>query len=176
MCFDMGQLVDLTGKRFGRLAVIVISDKRDSSGSVYWECKCDCGNIVTVNGRSLRGGNQRSCGCYHHDIMCAQHNRRTHGGTGDRLFHVWRGIIDRCCYTSHNRYKDYGGRGIYICEEWKHDYGAFRAWAVRNGYDPDAPRGMCTIDRIDVDGPYAPWNCRWVDMKTQSLNKRKKVV
>lgn len=80
---------------------------------------------------------------------------------------------DRCELKSSKSYPDYGGRGIKVCPEWD-DYAEFRAWALANGYDPDAPFGKCTLDRIDVDGDYCPENCRWVDMKTQARNKRKK--
>ena len=80
---------------------------------------------------------------------------------------------ERCYSPKHNRFKDYGGRGIKICEEWRNNYAAFREWAMANGYDPEAPRGACTIDRIDINGNYCPENCRWVDNKTQCDNKRR---
>lgn len=77
----------------------------------------------------------------------------------------------RCNNLNHKSYYNYGGRGIHICLEWD-DFAVFRDWAIRSGYDESAPRGVYTLDRIDVDGPYCPDNCRWADMKTQSVNKR----
>ncbi len=169
----MSKVIDLVGKRFGRLSVISKSEKRNPTGSIYWECRCDCGTLLLVDGRSLRGGLQRSCGCLQREYAHNQHNNLTHGGRNERLYRVWRGMLDRCYYPSNNRYHIYGGRGITVCDEWRTNYANFRDWAIATGYDPDAPRGKCTIDRINVDGPYSPQNCRWVDMKAQAANKRK---
>lgn len=77
--------------------------------------------------------------------------------------------------TATERYKDWGGRGITVCEEWKNDFTEFEKWAIENGYDETAKRGSCTIDRINVDGNYEPSNCRWADAKTQAHNRRKKL-
>lgn len=132
----MSAFIDLKGRRFGRLLVMQATSKRSSQGDIYWKCVCDCGKSVVVNGKSLRSSGQKSCGCLQREWADSQHNRRTHDGSKDRLFRVWRGMIDRCYYPSHNRYPDYGGRGIYICSEWRHDYAAFREWAMKNGSAP----------------------------------------
>lgn len=167
-----GQFIDLTGQRFGRL---VAHDRAGELGShSMWRCKCDCGNEVVVSVSNLRNGHTRSCGC-----LVADANREvklTHGdaaGGKSRLYRVWKSMRQRCYLTTSPAYKWYGGLGVKVCAEWNNSYEAFRSWALDNGYDPAAPRGKCTIDRIDCCGDYAPNNCRWTDMKTQANNKRK---
>jgi hypothetical protein len=84
----------------------------------------------------------------------------------------------RCLNPNDDYYYRYGGRGITICDAWRHDFQAFYGWAMANGYDENAPKYQCTIDRIDNDKGYSPDNCRWTDMATQNRNKsnNRKVV
>lgn len=90
----------------------------------------------------------------------------------DRLYGVWRGMFSRCYNPNSTSYYRYGGRGISICNEWR-DFDTFKAWALPHGYDYDAPRGECTIDRIDNDGNYEPDNCRWTTIQENIKNRPK---
>ena len=160
---------NLEGQRFGRLQVIewVGSDKFHKR---LYLCRCDCGNIKTTTQALLKRGDVLSCGCLHKEIM----NYRN-GYSNKRIYHVWINMRNRCNNPNFKQYNDYGGRGIKVCEEWdnnKNGIDNFVKWAYANGYDENAPRGKCTLDRINNDGNYEPSNCRWVDMKVQAHNKR----
>lgn len=159
---------DLTGEHFGRLTAIESISSIPERG-VAWRCLCDCGNETIVYAKELRSGNTKSCGCLRNNNI-AQVNK-THGKSHTRLYNVWAGMRQRCNDPEHKSYKNYGGRGISVCEEWN-DYEIFEKWAYENGYNPAADYSDCTLDRIDVNGNYSPQNCRWTDAKTQASNKR----
>lgn len=176
----MPALIDLSGQRFGRLTVI----KRIGTRSTHplWLCRCDCGKEVETTTSSLRSGHTRSCGCYQNEAR-ASHARAAgiardkqltkHGHSGERLYAVWKAMRQRCMNPHDKFYPDYGGRGISTCNEWN-DYEKFREWAYSNGYDPTAPFGESTLDRINNDLGYSPKNCRFVSLKTQANNRRKR--
>ena len=167
----MPKFMDLTGQKYGRLTVLNrASDYIKKSGKkiVRWHCKCDCGNEVDVIASDLRSGHTQSCGCYMIDRT--KETSATHGKTNTRLYNVWSNMRERCYCPTLPTYPRYGGRGIKMCDEWHNSYLVFEQWALNNGYNENAPRGECTIDRIDVDGNYCPENCRWVNQKAQMSN------
>ena len=110
--------------------------------------------------------------CYRKNKLCKGYKvvklgSSTHNDTKTRLFKIWSGMKERCYRTNHKHYKNYGGRGIEICTEWKDDYLTFKQWALCNGY-----KEKLTLDRINVNGNYEPQNCRWITVKEQMNNKR----
>lgn len=159
---------DLTGNRYGRLTVVEVAGKAKDRHTL-WKCRCDCGNDVVVSSISLTSGKTKSCGCL--KAEATGNRRRTHGGSTERLYTVWEGIKKRCYSPSCPDYKDYGAKGVKMCEEW-HDYGSFRSWALANGYNPEGKYGECTIDRINPYKDYEPSNCRWIPNSEQARNKR----
>ena len=142
------------------------SSKWKSRYGIY---KCGfCGNEFKAQVKHINRGATISCGCYNKRIASETH--KTHGLTETRLYRVWVNIKYRVSnYNNNNRYKDYVGRGITICEEWKNDFMSFYDWAMKNEYSDEL-----SIDRIDNDGNYCPENCRWTTSTIQNRNQRKR--
>lgn len=159
----MSKFIDLTGQKFNKLLVLERMPNT-SNGQTVWKCQCDCGTITIVRGSNLKSGVVKSCGCLHIGHPTASNESKT------PLYRCWCSIMARCNNPNHKAYKDYGGRGIKVCDEW-HDYLTFKQWVL----DTKKEEGL-TIDRIDVDGDYCPQNCRWATMKEQSRNRRSNIL
>jgi hypothetical protein len=160
-------MIDMTGQRYGRYTVMEYAGHSNSNGQAVWVCKCSCGTIKEVVGTELRRGKCLSCGCLAEERLIKAVT--THNKCNTRIYRIYAGILQRCNNSKSDRYKNYGGRGIKVCDEWsgKDGFINFYNWSMANGYSDEL-----SIDRIDNDGNYEPSNCRWADAKTQSNNKR----
>lgn len=158
---------DLSGKKYGRLTVLRRSDKKDKH--VCFECICDCGNKVTVRATALKSGKTKSCGCIKKEKYKIGGYNLKHGCRNHPAYGAYSKMRDRCYNSNVKSYRDYGERGITICDEWTGQEGVknFCEWADNTGYQ----KGL-EIDRIDNDKGYSPDNCRWVDKFVQANNKR----
>lgn len=153
---------DLTGQRFGMLTAL---RPLHSTGKTWvWEFQCDCGVVTQKVGKSVSRGAASSCGCATKSMFAAK--VRTHGMSRHPAFAVWRSMIDRCRLPSHQAWKNYGARGITVCERWQESFENF--WADMGGsYQPGLD-----LDRINNDGHYSPENCRWATRRINTMNKR----
>lgn len=172
----MPKAADLIGQTFSRLTVIERLPL-DKHYKVRWLCICTCGKTTIAVTAKLRNGHVQSCGCWFDETRktCSKRHgySSSHKEDGISIFdypeyRVWAGMKSRCYQKNNKSYRNYGARGIVICDWWRHSFPNFYQ-------DMGTRPPFHVIDRIDPNGNYCPENCRWVDMKLSAQNTRKSI-
>lgn len=155
---------DLTGKRFGRRVALRYAGK-DKRRNSLWTFRCDCGKHGIVLGYTLTRSDIKSCGCLARELLVER--TTTHGKTNTPEFCVWQSMIARCYIKSQGHYYFYGGRGIRVCDEWRHSFETFLCDIGKR------PSPKHSLDRIDTNGNYQVDNCKWSTATEQNRNTRR---
>lgn len=158
-------MIDIAiGTKFTRLTVLSKEDSR--KGHTMYRCLCDCGTEKIIRGSALLCKNTSSCGCLNSELAAKWgRDSATHKMSKSPEFNSWRHLIARCYNKKNAKYKNYGARGIKVCDRWLNSFENFFSDMGKK------PSSNHSIDRRDNDGNYEPSNCRWGTMQQQASNK-----
>ncbi|HCT9982792.1 TPA: hypothetical protein OUD88_002882 [Enterobacter hormaechei] len=158
------------GKRYGRLTVTSVHRYREDEdptkrSRLFMMCDCDCGGCHFVSADSLNKGFTKSCGCIKKEFPAALKHGHSKRDYRSKTYNSWCSMIQRCTNPNAHNYKDYGARGITVCKRWRD---SFEAFLNDMGERPEGT----TLDRIDVNGNYTRYNCKYSSYSEQNSNKR----
>ena len=169
------RIKNVIGEKYYELTVVGYIGNYNKSAK--WLCRCDCGNYILAISPELKNGHIKSCGCRNLRVLLERNKNNKygikHGCSRDRIYKTYMSMIQRCYNKNNTGYKNYGERGIKICDEWldkENGFLSFYNWAIQNGYEE-----TLTIERIDINGNYEPSNCTWITNQEQQNNKRTNV-
>ena len=160
------------GQKYVRWTVLSPSSEKSKSGRTCWVCVCDCGRRKSILGARLLSGGSGSCGCLQVEVArsLVKERNTSHGLSHSAEYRIWKEMKRRCSNETRPEWHNYGGRGIRVCRWWRKSFTNFIADMGSR------PTPKHSLDRIDNDGPYAPWNCRWATRKEQMRNFRRNHV
>lgn len=167
--FQESKTKDLANKKFNRLTALEIV-KYSNNGAI-WKCECECGKNSDVLATNLISGHTKSCGCLASEITKKIFTKESRV-KDNPLYSTWIAMKGRCKNKKNPAYKDYGGRGIDVCERWdsgEDEMTGFECFIFDMG---DKPNSDYSLDRIDNEKGYCVENCRWASKVDQRKNQR----